>query len=167
MNWIRLQGSHDGRRADGYPSLSAHRSLHGLLYPVHQLVLNDQQLDDSWTKLLHGNFKPALSESGSDIHVVNLRTGTRLPDDQAVEPSSSISLVLHRLGFDCCFLPLGLNSSTGNNGEFSLDQLFPDYFGNRIRSMSLTSLQNQGPVIDKSFTVALRPMEIYTFELQP
>lgn len=171
MELIRLQGSHGGRRPDGYPSLSAHRSLHGLLYPVHQLVADNQ--DDSPEKL-HDNFKPALSPSGSDIHVVNLRTGTQLPDDQAVEPSSSsVSLVLHRLGFDCCFPPSGLvvsnNLADNNNneGEFSLDRLFPDYFGNRVRSMSLTSLQHQGPDIEKSFTIALRPMEIYTFELQP
>ena len=133
---------------------------------MHQLVADN---DDS-AKKLHDNFKPALSPSGSDIHVVNLRTGTQLPDDQAVEPSpSSVSLVLHRLGFDCCFPPSGLDSSAdnNNNGEFSLDKLFPDYFGNRIRSMSLTSLQHQGPAIEKSFTIALRPMEIYTFELQP
>uniref|UniRef100_A0A0P5S8D1 Alpha-mannosidase n=1 Tax=Daphnia magna TaxID=35525 RepID=A0A0P5S8D1_9CRUS len=169
---VSCKGSHEGRRADGYPSLSAHRSLHGLLYPVHQLVWNvgdgDEQLGGSSPLMkLHGNFKPASSESGSDIHVVNLRTATRLPDDQAVEPSSSVSLVLHRLGFDCCFPPLGLNSSTANNGEFSLDKLFPDYFGNRVRPMSLTSLGPQGPAIEKSFTIALKPMEIYTFELQP
>ncbi|EFX62421.1 hypothetical protein DAPPUDRAFT_301262, partial [Daphnia pulex] len=158
------KGSHGGRRPDGYPSLSAHRSLHGLLYPVHQLVADNQ--DDSPEKL-HDNFKPALSPSGSDIHVVNLRTGTQLPDNQAVEPSSSsVSLVLHRLGFDCCFPPSGLVVSN-SEGEFSLDRLFPDYFGNRVRSMSLTSLQHQGPDIEKSFTIALRPMEIYTFELQP
>jgi len=167
MELIRLQGSHGGRRPDGYPSLSAHRSLHELLYPVHQLV--DDSEGDSPEKL-HDNFKPALSQSGSDIHVVNLRTGTQLPDDQAVEPSpSSVSLVLHRLGFDCCFPPSGLvnSSADNNNGEFSLGRLFPDYFGNRVRSMSLTSLQHQGPDIEKSFTIALRPMEIYTFELQP
>ena len=134
---------------------------------MHQLV-DDSNEDDS--AKLHDNFKPALSQSGSDIHVVNLRTATQLPDDQSVEPSSSsVSLVLHRLGFDCCFPPSGLIniSADSNNGEFSVDKLFPDYFGNRVRSMSLTSLQHQGPAIEKSFTIALRPMEIYTFELQP
>ena len=153
------QGSQS--RPDGYPSLTAHRVLQSLLYPVHHLVWNDQ-LDD---KKLHSDFKPALADGGSDIHVVNLRTGTELPDDKAVQPSSSVSLVLHRLGFDCCFPVLGLNSSTGG-GEFSLDRLFPDYFGNRVRSSSLTSL-HQGTTIEKSFTIALKPMEIYAFELQP
>lgn len=114
---------------------------------------------------LRSSFKPALAESGADIHVVNLRTGTLLPDDEAVQPSNSVSLVVHRLGFDCCFAAIGLNSST-QGGEFSLGRLFPDYFGNRVRPTSLTSL-HQGNVIEKSFTIGLKPMELYTFELQP
>lgn len=142
--------------------MTAHRVLHGLLYPVHRLVTNGEWDDVRF----HTTFKPAVAESGSDIHVVNLRTGTELPDDRAVQPSSSsVSLVLHRLGFDCCFPAVGLNSST-RGGEFSLDRLFPDYFGNRIRSSSLTSLHT-GTTIEKTFTIALKPMEIYTFELQP
>lgn len=148
-------------RPDGYPSLSAHRALHELLYPVHKLVWNDKVNDIKF----HPNFRPAILDSGSDIHVVNLRTGTLLPDDEAVQPSSTVSLILHRLGYDCCYPTVGFNGSS-RGGEFSLERLFPDYFGNRIRSTSLTSL-HQGTVIEKSFTIGLKPMEIYTFELDP
>lgn len=131
------------------------------MYPAHQLVWDSEPDDPK----LHASFKPALAEIGSDIHVVNLRTATQLPDDKAVQPASSISLILHRLGFDCCFPIVGFNSSTGG-GEFSLERLFPDYFGNKVRSTSLTSLHD-GTDIEKSFTIALKPMEVYTFELQP
>lgn len=157
--FLILQGSQS--RSDGYPSLSAHKVLHDLLYPVHQLVWNDQSEDVD----LHTSFKPALADSGSDIHVVNLRTGALLPDDEPVQPSSSITLLLHRLGYDCCFPTVGSNATT-SGGEFSLDKLFPDYFGSKMRSMSLTSL-HQGSTLDKSSPIGLKPMELYTFELQP
>lgn len=148
-------------RPDGYPSLAAHRAVHGLLYPVHQLVSNDLTQDLK----LHVNFKPVLNENGADIHLVNLRTGATLLDDSYVQPAQSVALVLQRLGIDCCFHTIGFNSST-NRGEFSVGHLFPDYFGNTVQSTSLTQLQ-QGPAIEKSFTVALKPMEFYTFQLQP
>lgn len=138
--------------------------LHGMLYPVHQLVWNDHT-DDANHLNFHAGYKPVAStEIGSDIHVVNLRTGALLPDDEPARPSSSISLLVHRLGYDCCFP--AADSSASTSGEFSLNQLFPDYFGSKIRSMSLTSL-HQGTTIEKSFTIELKPMELYTFELQP
>ena len=133
-----------------------------MLYPIHQLVLNDRK---DGTRL-HETFKPALSEIGADLHLVNLRTGAMLVDDVGdVQPAQSVALVLHRLGIDCCFPSTGSNSST-KGGEFSVDELFPDYFGNKVQATSLTQLQ-KGPAIEKSFTVALKPMEIYTFQLQP
>jgi len=153
------------QRPDGYPSLTAHRSLHELLYPIHQLSWKGQQPTDEADSKLHLSFKPALAESGADIHLVNLRTATELPDDAAARPAQTVSLLLHRVGFDCCFPAAGLNSTT-RHGHFSLDQLLPDYFGQRVRATSLTSSQ-QGPAIEKSFVIALKPMEIYSFELQP
>ena len=69
------------------------------------------------------------------------------------------------MGFDFCNYSNGLNATT-LGGEYSIPQLFPDYFGNQVKVTSLTTLVG-GPVIDKSFIVALKPMEVYTFELQP
>ena len=145
--------------------MTAHRSLHEILYPIHQLSWKGQQPVEEGDSKLHSSFKPALAASGSDIHLVNLRTATELPDDAAAHPGQAVSLTVHRVGFDCCFPAVGLNGTT-RHGHFSLDQLFPDYFGQRLRATSLTSSQ-QGPAIEKSFTIALKPMEIYSFELQP
>jgi hypothetical protein len=147
--------------------LVAHKALHGLLYPLHRLVAGGPggNVDQDSDKM-HLNFKPALSESGSDIHLVNVRTMATLPEDGSLAyPTERIALVLHRLGFDCCYHSDGLNATT-RGGEFSIQQLFPDYFGNQVKVTSLTTLVG-GPVIDKSFIVALKPMEVYTFELQP
>jgi len=97
---------------------------------------------------------------------VNLRTGATLNnEDGGASPAQSVALLLHRLGFDCCFPVLGSNGST-KGGEFSVDMLFPDYFGNKVQATSLTQLE-AGPAIEKSFTIALKAMEIYTFQLQP
>lgn len=154
-----------GNRADGYPSLSAHKVVHAHLHPIHRLVWN-ADLD---SRKMHLNFKPVLTESGSDIHLVNLRTMTLLPDDGAagsvVQPDEKVALIIHRLGFDCCFPSLGFNGTT-RAGEFSVHQLFPDYFANQIRPSTLTLAQEDAP-IDKSFVIALRPMEVYSFVLQP
>ena len=96
----------------------------------------------------------------------------RLVDDTVVTESPveaqagpGVALIVHRLGFDCCFQAAGLNGTT-RGGEFSVNQLFPDYFGDQVQTTSLTLLQ-RGPLIQKSFTIALKPMEIYTFELRP
>lgn len=124
---------------------------------------------------MHVDFKPALDDAGgADVHVVNVRTAATLSDEAdgaesaaaaAARPQQRVSLLVQRLGFDCCRRADGVNASTGG-GRFSVDRLFPDYFGQHIRATTLTSLQ-PGPPLQKSFVLGLKPMELYAFELQP
>ena len=148
------------KRPDGYPTLAAHKSLHSMLYPLHNLVLNS----DVDSEEIRPNFNPTGQEdSGSDVHLVNLRTQPEL--DEPIHPADKIALVIHRLGFDCCYAADVLNTTT-STGSFSIGRLFPDYFGNRVKASSLTLL-NEGLTMDKSETLVVKPMEIYAFELQP
>ncbi len=97
---------------------------------------------------------------------MNLRTGAALNNEGGASPAQSVALILHRLGFDCCFPVLGSNGST-KGGEFSAGKLFPGYFDNRVQATSLTQLEEGPNTIDKSSAIALKPMELYTFQLQP
>lgn len=152
------------QRADGYLSLAGHHALHGLIYPAHQLVWNGNVDDEK----MNTDLQPALSSVGEDIHLVNLRTEAKLLDDTdtadpvQVQTGAGIALIVHRLGFNPCFPSNGSTS----NGEFSVDALFPDYFAGRVKTTSLTLLHD-GQSITKSQTNNLKPMEIYTFNLQP
>ena len=77
-----------------------------------------------------------------------------------------MALIVHRLGFDCCWPAAGFNATT-SGGEFSVGHLFADdYFGERVQPTSLTLLYD-APAIDRTSVIALEPMEIYTFHLQP
>lgn len=122
------------------------------MYPLHRLI-SVEGLDD-----LHQDLKPS-SALPLDVHLVNLRTGAVLPDDEAVRASDSVSLLVHRVGTDCCLSP-------ASNGHLTISSLFPDYFNERVTVTSLTGNQG-GERIDKSFTLKLKPMEIYAFQLEP
>jgi len=101
-----------------------------------------------------------------DIHLINLRTMVAPPKSSTgngANPSDKVALVLHRQGFTPCYRPLGMTCST-NGGKISVDELFPELFSTDLKQMSL-SLMYDGTKMEKSFTVSIQPMEMYSFLL--
>ncbi len=47
----------------------------------------------------------------------------------------------------------------------SLEEVFPELFGDSVKQMSLTMLYD-GMKVEKGFTVSIKPMEMYTFLLR-
>jgi len=51
-----------------------------------------------------------------------------------------------------------------NGGKISMDELFPELYSTNVKQMSL-SLMYDGMKMEKSFTVSIQPMELYSFLL--
>jgi len=112
------------------------------------------------------SYKPVARDLPCDIHLINLRTMVAPPKSSSgngANPSDKVALVLHRQGFTSCFRPLGMTCST-NGGKISVDELFPELFSTDLKQMSL-SLMYDGTKMEKSFTVSIQPMEMYSFLL--
>ena len=106
-------------------------------------------------------YKPVDKDLPCDIHVVNLRTMITHPLVPA--PSDQAALILHRQGFTSAYRPLGMTCAT-NGGKISMDELFPELYSTNVKQMSL-SLMYDGMKMEKSFTVSIQPMELYSFLL--
>ncbi|XP_068208106.1 alpha-mannosidase 2x-like isoform X1 [Palaemon carinicauda] len=150
--------SHEGSAA--YPSLVAHAGLTGILYPLFLLIPTPKI----------GPMRTSWSIGGSlpcDVHLVNLRTMLSPASENTFanhyEASTTASLTLHRMGFDCGFKSPGLTCST-NGGKVQLMDLFPNVFNEQVHQMSL-SMMYEGVDMTKSYPLSLLPMELYTFRL--
>ena len=110
---------------------------------------------------LKNSYKPTDKDLPCDIHVVNLRTMITHPLVPA--PSDQAALILHRQGFTAAYRPLGMTCAT-NGGKISMDELFPELYSTNVKQMSL-SLMYDGMKMEKSFTVSIQPMELYSFLL--
>jgi len=149
--------------AASYPSLLAHAIRHAMNNPLYRMIyLPDHYKGNS----LVTSYKPVARDLPCDIHLVNLRTMVAPPKSSTgngANPSDKVALVLHRQGFTSCFRPLGMTCST-NGGKISVDELFPELFSTDLKQMSL-SLMYDGTKMEKSFTVSIQPMEMYSFLL--
>jgi len=146
----------ESQSAASYPSLLAHAARHSLLSPLLRLIwLQDHAAGHA----LRHTFSPVQTELPCDIHVVNLRTMLTA----AAKPSDQAALVLHRQGFTAAYRPVGMTCST-NGGKLSMDGLFPELYSSSVKQMAL-SLMYDGMKMEKSFTVSIQPMELYSFLL--
>jgi len=149
--------------AASYPSLLAHATRQAMNNPLYRLIyLPDHYKGNS----LMNSYKPVARDLPCDIHLINLRTMVAPPKSSSgngANPSDKVALVLHRQGFTSCFRPLGMTCST-NGGKISVDELFPELFSTDLKQMSL-SLMYDGTKMEKSFTVSIQPMEMYSFLL--
>ena len=141
-----------------YPSLLGHGLRHSLLNPLYRLIFSLPHYEGH---ALKHSFSPVEKDLPCDIHVVNLRTSLSSP--LKLRPSDQSALVLHRQGFTAAYRPLGMTCST-NGGKISLDEIFPELFSTNVKQMSL-SLMYDGMKMEKSFTVSIHPMEMYSFLL--
>ena len=141
-----------------YPSLLGHAARHSLLNPLHRLIYKQAFYEGH--QLKH-SFTPVDKDLPCDIYVVNLRT--MLSSSSKMTPSDQSALVLHRQGFTAAYRPLGMTCAT-NGGKINLDELFPELYSTSVKQMSL-SLMYDGMKMEKSFTVSIHPMEIYSFLL--
>merc|ERR1712173_282996 len=71
--------------------------------------------------------------------------------------------LIHKQGFTAAYRPLGMTCAT-NGGKINLDELFPELYSTSVKQMSL-SLMYDGMKMEKSFTVSIHPMEMYSFLL--
>ena len=110
---------------------------------------------------LKNSFTPVDKDLPCDIHIVNLRT--MMSSASKMTPSDQSALVLHRQGFTAAYRPIGMTCST-NGGKMNLDELFPELYSTNVKQMSL-SLMYDGMKMEKSFTVSIHPMELYSFLL--
>ena len=146
--------------AASYPSLLGHALRHALLYPVHRLIYKPPFYEGHG---LHNSWTPVDKDLACDIHVINLRTMLSPSSSQPLSPSDHAALVLHRQGFTAAYRPLGMTCAT-NGGKINLDELFPELYSPSVKQMSL-SLMYDGMKMEKSFTVSIHPMEMYSFLL--
>ena len=144
--------------AASYPSLLGHAVRHSLLNPLFRLIFSLQHYEGH---ALKDSFSPVEKDLPCDIHVINLRTSLSSP--VKMTPSDQSALVLHRQGFTAAYRPLGMTCAT-NGGKISLDEIFPELFSTNVKQMSL-SLMYDGMKMEKSFTVSIHPMEMYSFLL--
>ena len=144
--------------AASYPSLLSHALRHALLNPVHRLIYKPLHYEGHG---LTNSFSPVDKDLPCDIHVINLRT--MLSSPAKLTPSDQAALVLHRQGFTAAYRPLGMTCAT-NGGKINLDELFPELYSTNVKQMSL-SLMYDGMKMEKSFTVSIHPMEMYSFLL--
>jgi len=141
-----------------YPSLLGHAVRHSLNNPLFRLVYMPEHYQGHTLK---NTYKPVDKDLPCDIHVVNLRTMITHPLVPA--PSDQAALILHRQGFTSAYRPLGMTCAT-NGGKISMDELFPELYSTNVKQMSL-SLMYDGMKMEKSFTVSIQPMELYSFLL--
>lgn len=141
-----------------YPSLLGHAVRHDLLHPFFRLIYKQDQIEGN---KLRTSYSPVSKNLDCDIHLINLRTMLHNPD--SLTPDDKTALVLHRQGFNSCYRPIGLTCST-SGGKVSLEELFPNLYSNSVSQMSL-SLMYEGIKMEKSFTVSIQPMEMYSFLL--
>ena len=144
--------------AASYPSLLGHAARHSLLNPLFRLIFSLEHYEGHNLK---DSFSPMEKDLPCDIHVINLRTA--LSNPIKLNPSDQSALVLHRQGFTAAYRPLGMTCAT-NGGKISLDEIFPELFSMNVKQMSL-SLMYDGMKMEKSFTVSIHPMEMYSFLL--
>ena len=145
--------------AASYPSLLGHALRHAQLNPVHRLIYKPAHYEGH---ALHHSFSPVDKDLACDIHVINLRTMLAASSSH-LGPSDNAALVLHRQGFTAAYRPLGMTCAT-NGGKINLDELFPELYSPSVKQMSL-SLMYDGMKMEKSFTVSIHPMEMYSFLL--
>eukprot|EP00090_Calanus_glacialis_P032783 TRINITY_DN5430_c0_g1_i1.p1 TRINITY_DN5430_c0_g1~~TRINITY_DN5430_c0_g1_i1.p1 ORF type:complete len:555 (-),score=152.24 TRINITY_DN5430_c0_g1_i1:333-1997(-) len=141
-----------------YPSLLGHAVRHSLNNPLFRLIYMPEHYQGHSLKNI---YKPVDKDLPCDIHVVNLRTMITHPLVPA--PSDQAALILHRQGFTSAYRPLGMTCAT-NGGKISMDELFPELYSTNVKQMSL-SLMYDGMKMEKSFTVSIQPMELYSFLL--
>jgi len=141
-----------------YPSLLGHAVRHSMNNPLYRLIFMPEYYQGHSLK---NSYKPTDKDLPCDIHVVNLRTMITHPLVPA--PSDQAALILHRQGFTSAYRPLGMTCAT-NGGKISMDELFPELYSTNVKQMSL-SLMYDGMKMEKSFTVSIQPMELYSFLL--
>lgn len=144
--------------AASYPSLLAVAARHALVNPFFKLIWTGPKNVGPYSK----NYEPIEKDLACDIHVVSLRTMQLNAFNH--DPSDETALVIHRQGFNGCYKPMGMTCST-NGGKISLEELFPELFSANVKQMSL-SLLYEGLKVEKSFTVSIKPMEMYSFLLR-
>jgi len=149
--------------AASFPSLLGHAVRQALNNPLYRMIyLPDQAKGGSLQK----EYSPTTKDLPCDIHLINLRTMVSPPSSSSgstANPSDRAALVVHRQGFTSCYKPLGMTCST-NGGRISVDELFPELYSTDLKQMSL-SLMYDGTKMEKSFTVSIQPMEMYSFLL--
>jgi len=146
-----------------FPSLLAHAVRQAMNNPLYRLIYTGEHYGG---RGLREVYSPVARELPCDIDIVNLRTMLASPKSSMgnlPSPSDKAALVLHRQGFTSCHRPLGMTCST-NGGKISLDDLFPELYSSELKQMSLT-LMYDGTKMEKSFTVSIQPMEMYSFLL--
>ncbi|KAK2723554.1 hypothetical protein QYM36_002033 [Artemia franciscana] len=155
---------------DSYPSIASDLMAHSLFYPLikkfHKDVLTRTTAEHA-ISLMKTELATSQSDVACDIHLVHLRTSTtqrNSEEKEIIETSEHVALRVHRFGFDCCFKPLGAKCGT-TGGKFSVMDLFPEFFDDSVEQTSLTLLHS-GKELRKSFTISLKPMELYTFLLK-
>merc|ERR1719244_1500627 len=141
-----------------YPSLLGLAVRHTLLNPLYRLIYMPEHFQGNGLK---NTYKPVEKDLPCDIHLINLRTMVENP--LMPKPSDKTALIVHRQGFTSCYRPVGMTCST-NGGKMNLDEMFPQLFSSTVKQMSLT-LMYDGMKMEKSFTVSIQPMEIYSFQL--
>lgn len=110
---------------------------------------------------LSHTYDPVDQDLSCDIDVVTVRT--MMKAGGGVKPADNSVLILHRQGFNACYKPIGMTCST-NGGKISVENLFPELFGEQMKQASLT-LMYDGLQVQKGFTVSINPMEVYSFLL--
>jgi len=144
--------------AASYPSLLGHAIRHSMNNPLFRLIYMPEHYQGHNLK---NSYKPVDKDLPCDINVVNLRTMVTHP--LVPSPSDQAALILHRQGFTAAYRPLGMTCAT-NGGKISMDELFPELYSTNVKQMSL-SLMYDGMKMEKSFTVSIQPMELYSFLL--
>merc|ERR1712223_588618 len=145
--------------AASYPSLLAITARHGLINPMDRLIYAGPAHAVS---TLSKNYQPMDKDLACDIHIINLRT--MIKSVSGLKPADQAALVLHRQGFNGCYKPVGMTCNT-NSGKVSLEEIFPELYGDSVKQMSLTLLY-EGMGVEKGFTVSIKPMEMYSFLLR-
>lgn len=145
--------------AASYPSLLAITARHGLINPMDRLIYAGPAHAVS---TLSKNYQPMDKDLACDIHIINLRT--MIKSVAGLKPADQAALVLHRQGFNGCYKPVGMTCNT-NSGRVSLEEIFPELYGDSVKQMSLTLLY-EGMGVEKGFTVSIKPMEMYSFLLR-
>lgn len=145
----------------GYPSLQAHVTYLQLVHPTFVMPENS----DAVTHRYLSTFSALAEPLPCEIHLLNLRTLQNKDDDVTLrfKPRNEAGLLLHSLGLDCGFANKGLLCSS-NGGKVVLGDLFRDVTLDKVTETSLTLIKEKEE-IDKSASIELKPMEIYTYKL--
>jgi len=143
-----------------YPSLVGLALRHSLLNPLYRMIYLENSLHGM--KLLE-SYNTTNKDLPQDIHMLNLRTLIK-DSQEPTSPSDEAVLVLHRQGFTACYQPWGMRGLT-NGGKIKLEDIFPKLYSPVVKQMSLT-LMHDGMTMEKSYTVSIKPMEMYSFLLE-